>query len=67
MQKTHADSPQSWGIDAATIDTATFDLSVKNPNGGEAVAHRSPREVLDEIAALDAQTAQVLAKVRALV
>lgn len=67
LQKTFADSPNSWSVDAATVDQATFDLSVKNPNGGEAVVHRSPREILDEIAALDAQTAQVLAKVRALV
>jgi type I restriction enzyme M protein len=66
-QKTFADSAKSWSVDATTIDAQTFDLSVKNPSGGEVVAHRSPREILDEIAALDAQTAQVLAKVRALV
>ncbi len=42
-------------------------IGVKNPNGGEAVAQRSPREILDEIAALDAESAQVLAKIRALV
>ena len=43
LQKTLADSPKSWSVDAKTIDPATFDLSVKNPNGGEAVVHRSPR------------------------
>ena len=37
LQKTFADSPKSWSVDAKTIDPATFDLSVKNPNGGEAV------------------------------
>ena len=35
LQKTFADSPKSWSVDAKTIDQATFDLSVKNPNGGE--------------------------------
>jgi len=39
---------------------------VKNPNGGEEVVHRSPLEILDEIAALDAESAEVLAKIRAL-
>ena len=67
LQKTFADSPKSWTLDAAGVDQATFDLSVKNPNGGEAVAHRSPKEILDEIAALDAESAQVLAKIRVLV
>ena len=67
LQKTFADSAKSWTVEAASVDQATFDLSVKNPNGGEAVAQRRPREILDEIAALDAESAQVLAKIRALV
>ncbi|WP_256646107.1 N-6 DNA methylase [Thermomonas paludicola] len=67
LQKTFADSVKSWTVDAASVDQATFDLSVKNPNGGEVAAQRSPREILDEIAALDAESALVLAKIRALV
>jgi type I restriction enzyme M protein len=35
LQKTFADSPKSWSVDVGAGDTATFDLSVKNPNGGE--------------------------------
>ncbi|MFZ4791027.1 MAG: N-6 DNA methylase [Candidatus Competibacteraceae bacterium] len=66
LQKTKADSLKSWSVDAATINPATFDLSVKNPNGGEAVIHRSPEEIMDEIAALDAESAEVLANIRAL-
>lgn len=66
LQKTFADSPKSWSVDAKTIDLATFDLSVKNPNGGEAVAHRSPQAIMDEIVALDAESAVVLANIRAL-
>jgi type I restriction enzyme M protein len=53
-------------VDIATVDATTFDLSVKNPNGGEEVAHRTPQEILDEIAALDAESAAVLDKIRAL-
>ncbi len=62
LQKTFADSPKSWTVDAKSIDQTTFDLSVKNPNGGEEVAHRSPQEIMDEIAALDAESAEVLGR-----
>ncbi|OIO98960.1 MAG: type I restriction endonuclease subunit M [Armatimonadetes bacterium CG2_30_59_28] len=66
LQKTFADSPKSWTVDAETIDSTTFDLSVKNPNGGEEVTHRNPQEIMDEIAALDAESAEVLGKIRGL-
>ena len=66
LQKTFADSPKSWSMDAKTIEKETFDLSVKNPNGGEEVKHRSPQDIMDEIDALDAESAEVLANIRAL-
>ena len=50
----------------ADIDKTTFDLSVKNPDGGEEIIHRSPFEIMDEIAALDAESADVLTKIRGL-
>ncbi len=53
-------------MDAKSIDPTTFDLSVKNPNGGEEVAHRSPQAIMDEIAALDAESAEVLQTIRRL-
>jgi type I restriction enzyme M protein len=66
LQKTFADSPKSWSVDAKTIDPATFDLSMKNPNGGEAVAHRTPQKIIAEISALDAESAEVLGNIKAL-
>ena len=66
LQKTFADSPKSWSVDVKTIDPTTFDLSVKNPNGGEVVTHRSPQDLMDEIAALDAESAEVLRNIKAL-
>ncbi len=66
-QRTFAASAQSWSVDVAEIDAATWDLSVKNPNGGDTVALRTPQEILDEIAALDAESAEVLAVIRGLV
>jgi type I restriction enzyme M protein len=60
------DSPQSWSIDVSTIDKKTFDLSVKNPNGNDEIVHRSPQEILDEIAALDLESAEILQGIRGL-
>lgn len=66
LQETFADSPKSWSVDAGGIDPQTFDLSVKNPNGGEELAHRSPADIMDEIAALDAESAEALQTIRGL-
>ena len=66
LQKTFADSPKSWSVNATSIDPKTFDLSVKNPTGVDEVTHRSPLEIMDEIAALDAESAGVLQTIRGL-
>jgi len=66
LQKSFADSPKSWTVDAKCINPVTFDLSVKNPNGGEEVAHRSPQVIMDEITALDIESAVILANIRGL-
>jgi type I restriction enzyme M protein len=67
LQKTFADSPKSWSVAVDSIDPESWDLSVKNPHGGVAVALRSPQEILAEIAALDAESAEVLNRISALV
>ena len=67
LQKTSADSPKSWTVDAKSIDQATFDLSVKNPDGGEEVKHRKPKDIIKEIATLDAESIKVLEKIKELV
>ena len=66
LQSTFADSPKSWSVDVTGIDQGTFDLSVKNPDGGEVIVHRSPLDIMDEIALLDSESAAVLAKIRGL-
>lgn len=63
LQKKKADSPKSWSVDIKEVDQTTFDLSVKNPDGGEEVVHRSPKVILKEIAKLDAESAKVLEKI----
>jgi len=66
QQKTLADSGQSWSVDVGEVDLATLDLSAKNPNGNDDVALRSPMAILDEIAALDAESAEILKGIRGL-
>ena len=61
LQATFAGSEKSWLVDIADVDRVTFDLSVKNPNKAEESTLREPQEILDEIAALDAESAEILA------
>jgi type I restriction enzyme M protein len=60
LQKTFADSPKSWSVKASCLDPTNFDLSVKNPHVGEAARHRTPKEIMQEIAGLDTESAEVL-------
>ncbi len=53
-------------MDTDGMDRTTFDLSVKNPNGGEEVTHRSPQEIMAEIAALDAERAKLSKPIKGL-
>jgi type I restriction enzyme M protein len=60
LQKTSADSSKSWSVDARRIDPINFDLSVKNPNAAEGLAHRSPADIMGEIVALDDEARKIL-------
>lgn len=60
LQKTFADSENSWTVNVADIDQSTFDLSVKNPNKKEEVTLRQPQAILEEMKALDEQSAEIL-------
>ena len=78
LQKTFANSENSWSIDVSSLrqaqgtgaasdaehsrsaETATFDLSVKNPNKKEEVSLRSPQVILEEMKALDEESAEIL-------
>jgi len=68
LQKTFADSENSWTVPMAEVLEAggTYDLSVKNPNKKEAVRLRSPHEILEEMKALDEESAEILETIRSL-
>lgn len=60
LQKTLATSQKSWSIDAPALESIAYDLSVKNPDGGDEILHRSPHEIIAEIVDLDARSAEIL-------
>ncbi len=67
LQKPFADSDNSWSVNVKDIDTATYDLSVKNPNKKEESPLRQPLEILDEMKALDAEGSKILEAIRKLI
>ena len=60
LQKTKADSDNSWSIDVGTLSGAEVDLSAKNPNKKEEAALRQPQEILEEMKVLDEESANIL-------
>jgi type I restriction enzyme M protein len=67
LQKTFADSENSWTVNMKDVDQSTFDLSVKNPNTPEADPLRQPQEILEEIKALDDESAEILNSIQHLI
>jgi type I restriction enzyme M protein len=70
LQKTKADSPNSWSIDVSqwltsskspmSPESQTYDLSVKNPNKKEEAALRQTKDIVEEMKALDEESAEIL-------
>ncbi|MBP9119671.1 MAG: N-6 DNA methylase [Ignavibacterium sp.] len=60
LQKTKAESENSWSINVKDTDQNTFDLSAKNPNKKEEAALRQPQEILEEMRYLDREADEIL-------
>lgn len=60
LQKTKANSENSWSVDIKDVDPKTFDLSVKNPNKNKKQKLRDPKEILEEIRKLDMDSGEIL-------
>ena len=60
LQQTQAETENSWSLNVAKLDPATFDLSAKNPNKKEEAALRAPQVILAEMKALDEESADIL-------
>ena len=67
LQKTRADSENSWTLAIKDISPATFDLSVKNPNAPEEAPLRHPQEILAEIKLLDQESREIMKNIKELI
>ena len=67
LQKTQAESENSWSVDISKIDQTTLDLSAKNPNTPEEAPLREPKEILKEMAELDKESAVLMESIKGLI
>jgi type I restriction enzyme M protein len=67
LQKTQAESENSWTVNIKDIETEFYDLSCKNPNQKKVTILRSPNEILEEIEKIDKKTKNILNKIRELI
>jgi type I restriction enzyme M protein len=67
LQKTKAESENSWNVRLSDVDKNTFDLSAKNPNTPEETPLRQPKEILKAMATLDKETNNILKSIENLI
>ena len=66
LQKTKADSDNSWKVSIEDINKETWDLSPTNPNVEDTSEKRTPSEILAEIEVLDSEAAKAMAAIKGL-
>jgi len=67
LQKTQAESDNSWTIKISDINQTTFDLSAKKPNTPEEAPLRSPEEILKEMAELDKESSLLMKNLKLII
>jgi len=67
LQKTKAESENSWNVRLSDVDQTTFDLSAKNPNTPEEAPLRQPNEILEALATLDKESAEIMKTIHNLI
>jgi len=60
LQKTKADSENSWSVNVIDVDKTTFDLSIKNPHKKDETILREPKEILASMKKLDKESEKIL-------
>jgi len=61
------ETENSWNVDMASIDSTTYDLSVKNPNTPEEAPLREPKEILEEMAELDKESVEIMKNLKLII
>jgi type I restriction enzyme M protein len=67
LQAGKNESESSWTVKLVDINTDTYDLSVKDPHKKEESSLREPQEILEEMKALDEETADILNSIREMI
>jgi len=67
LQKTKPETEKSWMLNIGSINTETYDLSIKNPNTPEEAPLRSPQDILTEMEKLDTETNSILKSIKELI
>jgi type I restriction enzyme M protein len=67
LQKTKANSDNSWSVDIKDVNHETFDLSVKNPSKNDEVVLREPNDILEEMKNLDEESKSILDNIKKLI
>lgn len=67
FQQSFKVSEKSWLVDIDKVNKESYDLSVKNPHAPEEDSLKSPAEILNEIAFLDAKSAEILESIGGLI
>ncbi|MDC0592899.1 type I restriction-modification system subunit M [Flavobacteriaceae bacterium] len=67
LQKTKAESENSWNVRLSDVNQNIFDLSAKNPNKPEEAPLRQPNEILEAMAALDKESTDVMNDLKLLI
>ena len=60
LQKTKAESGNSWVIKVSDLDQTTFEIPARNPNKVEELTFREPKVILNEMKALDKENSEIL-------
>jgi type I restriction enzyme M protein len=64
LQKTNANTENSWVVNINDIDLSSCDLAPNNPNKIDTDDKRSPEQILDEIQKLDLASTQAIAVIK---
>jgi type I restriction enzyme M protein len=67
LQKTKADSENSWSVNVVEVDKITFDLSAKNPHKKDETVLREPKEILASMKKLDKESEEILKSILELI
>lgn len=67
LERTKADSPNSWTVDFNNVDQKTFDLSVNNPNKDNQVTLREPKNILEDVVELDKKSKNILNSIKKII